>query len=79
MRAIARRARANVRQRREAARLIEALATGGGDPQRRRPVSLAPFEDMLDAADKAARADRLARRFYGGRGGGRGRLPGYLS
>jgi hypothetical protein len=50
--------RSNVRQRREAARMLEFLARAGHVKQPRRPVSLEEYESLLRQADKQQRAKR---------------------
>jgi hypothetical protein len=48
--------RENVRQKREAARLVESVAKSLGDPKVRRQVSLDEYNTILRMAGKAARA-----------------------
>jgi hypothetical protein len=54
---------ANVRQRREAARMVELLAEAGRPKKLRKPASLEEYESLLRLAGKEERAkDRQDRR-----------------
>jgi hypothetical protein len=50
--------RSNVRQRREAARVLEFLAHAGHQKKPRRPVSLEEYDSLLRGAAKTSRAKR---------------------